>query len=484
MIKGQKLAADNVPQLVKKFTADLELWQDEQGIAYVTMSDGKNIKVQSREMRDSIRLFKPSGSNTTRQSMLELIETQARQGPIKPIYRRVSNEYLDLGTKYINLRTLQAESKVNQKFIRTSNQATLPDPDFNGTLDDLTDLLTNIKSEEQVLIKGALIAAFKPTVPYFITVLGGRQGSAKTTTQRMLISCIDPQNGGWEKQTTLLESRDPRDLDALALSRYALSVDNLWTLSSTFSNRLAVYATGGEIASRQYYTNTELNTASVHCPIFLNGIGELLTQSDTLSRAIIVMCELPEHKLDDDVIEEFYKRRPRILGAILKHVQRAILEPKKVYTGDRMSSVVSWIVSSGLPEFEYAYSKHLHEIDERAIELSPVGIHLRELVSSWTNGRYAFRQREIDKQEALRNELRIEIPESCYVLNWHELYEDHKDERDWPNTETKFVNAKNYIRKNLNNIGIDWQDRKAASGFVSYTILGMTQDLAKVKGRE
>lgn len=468
---------ESAAQVADRILKHAELWQDEQGNAFITTDEGDNIKVESSQMNKFIYRLKPDGSNTTRQNTRELLSARAIDAPTYHTFKRISNKYLDLGTDYIELRTLKKVHKIEQKFLRNSSMGQLPEPDFDGELSELTDMLPNIRDEDKPLLQGAIVSAFRPDAPHFILVLGGSAGSAKTTTQRMIISCIDPRSGDWDNQTSII-SRDPRDLDAAALSRFALSIDNTWTLSETLSNRLAVFATGGEILSRLYYTNDEARITRVVCPVFINGIGEIVTRPDLLTRSIIINCQPIEHAMLSEVIDNFYRLRPRILGGILKHVKRALDNPTKAIYGDRMLEAVSWVVSSGVVGFENAYQEFLHTIDEKAIEMSTVGTHLITLITKWQSQDVNAKAKE--RQSQLREYLGLYIPEACYITTWGEIYESRKGEPDWPRTEIAFHNARERIRQNLRNLGYDWTVRTTHL-HLNYVILGNLADVGAIE---
>ena len=71
-----------------------------------------------------------------------------------------------------------------------------------GSLDELWQFV-NIREEELALVLAWLVQALCPTGPYPILCLYGQQGSAKSTTTRVLRTLIDP--------CTDLSRAEPRD---------------------------------------------------------------------------------------------------------------------------------------------------------------------------------------------------------------------------------------------------------------------------------
>ena len=99
------------------------------------------------------------------------------------------------------------------------------------------------------MIVAWLVGALCPTGPYPILVIGGEQGSAKSSLGRVLRSLIDAN-------ATLIRAapREERDLVVAAMNAWALSFDNLSGIPAWLSDglcrmsRVAVSAPGNSTA--------------------------------------------------------------------------------------------------------------------------------------------------------------------------------------------------------------------------------------------
>src|SRR5437868_13535290 len=94
------------------------------------------------------------------------------------------------------------------------------------------------------------IAAFRPTGPYPILMLQGEQGTAKSTTTRILRSLIDPN-----VSPLRTVPRNERDLMIAATNSWAQCFDNLSHIPLWFADALCRLATGGGFATRKLRTD-------------------------------------------------------------------------------------------------------------------------------------------------------------------------------------------------------------------------------------
>src|ERR1019366_2341618 len=118
-----------------------------------------------------------------------------------------------------------------------------------------------------VLFVSWLVAAFRPKGPYPVLALFGEQGSAKSTTARVLRALVDPFHAPIRElpQTT-------RDLMISASRSHMLAFDNISHLDSRLSDALCRLATGGGMAIRTLYKDDEETIFDAQRPVLLNGI--------------------------------------------------------------------------------------------------------------------------------------------------------------------------------------------------------------------
>ena len=138
------------------------------------------------------------------QDALTILQGKARfDGPELHVYTRLAQHdgaiYLDLGNEdwcavKITADGWDVTQKPPVKFRRPRGMAPLPVPVKGGTLDDLRPFINVTDDNDWRLIVSWLLAALRPCGPYPALVLHGEQGSAKSTTARVLRSLVDPNH--------------------------------------------------------------------------------------------------------------------------------------------------------------------------------------------------------------------------------------------------------------------------------------------------
>ncbi|MDQ3687338.1 MAG: hypothetical protein M3430_17330, partial [Acidobacteriota bacterium] len=272
------------------------------------------------------------------------------------------------------------------KFRRTRGMLALPLPEHGGSLGDLRNFI-NVRAEDWILVAAWLVAAMRPGRPFPVLTLNGEQGSAKSTTARILRALIDPN-----KAALRSVQRDERELMIAATNGWLVALDNLSNIRTWLSDALCRLSTGGGFAVRENYSDDDEVLFDAMRPVLLNGIEELATRSDLLDRAIIVT--LPtitvEHRREEaDLWREFDEARPRLLGALLTAVSTALrnLPHVKLDRLPRMADFARFAVAAESAlgcapgAFLTAYTHNRTAANELALEASPVATVLIAFVS-------------------------------------------------------------------------------------------------------
>src|SRR5262245_48649692 len=118
------------------------------------------------------------------------------------------------------------------KFRRAKAMQPLPCPERGGTVDALRGFV-NVTDEGWPLLVGWLLAALRTQGPFPLAVLFGEQGSAKSTTSRVLRALIDPNTS-----PVRAEPREPRDLAIAAGNSWLICLDNVSYLPPWLSDAL------------------------------------------------------------------------------------------------------------------------------------------------------------------------------------------------------------------------------------------------------
>jgi len=174
------------------------------------------------------------------------------------------------------------------RFVRPKGMLPLPYPVEGGSIHDLKEVLTLGDEEEDkrawALIVTFLTSALRPDAPEFpILVLLGGQGTAKSTTSRMLRSLIDPN--------VVEDTGEPRSKEELHIDAdcsWLMAYDNLSTLTPWLSDAMCRISTGSAFTKRTQYTNRDREIFKAAQPQILNGISDVVTRGDVIDRGLLV----------------------------------------------------------------------------------------------------------------------------------------------------------------------------------------------------
>lgn len=263
------------------------------------------------------------------------------------------------------------------RFYRPAGMLPQVQPGVGGNLVELLGRHVRAKGDDIYLIAAWLVGAFKPGGPYPILIINGEQGSAKSTTTRLLRRIVDPH---------ARDMREPpsgnRDLVAAVKNAYVLAIDNVSSIQNSLSDSLCRISTGtGALGGRALYTDSDEAAFTACRPIVLNGIPAFAEREDLVSRSINV--ELPSigaaHRMDDDT---FWAAFEADLPAILASVFDCVGKAQKGFAGvklneaPRMANFARWAYA-GLGQeagdkFLSAYSCNKQEAAAHTVEHNEV----------------------------------------------------------------------------------------------------------------
>jgi len=283
---------------------------DGDAFASITVNDHiENVKVRSNDFKHWLgRLYykesgRPPGSQAVKDAM-EILEVEGMfDGPEISLNIRYAehddNLYIDLCNANWDQIRIEAGkwsvigSKDSQvKFYRAQGMAALPIPDGNGSIDDLRKFLNIENNSDWVLIVSWLIGSMRPNRPFAVLVLQGEQGTAKSTTARLLRELIDPSTVPSQSVP-----RTERDLVIAASKSWVLNFDNLSYLSPMMSDAFCRLSTGRGYRTRALYTDDNERLFNSMRPIIMNGISDFASRHDMTDRSLIVQLPvIPRNK--------------------------------------------------------------------------------------------------------------------------------------------------------------------------------------------
>jgi hypothetical protein len=278
------------------------------------------------------------------------------------------------------------------KFLRRQGMLPLPVPERGGRIEDFRALVNLPGEEEWILTIAWLVATFRPGRPFPLLNTTGEQGCAKSTLTKMLRSLIDPA-----KPLLRRPPKGDRDLMIACTNSWVVSYDNISSISNDLSDSLCSLSTGGGFATRALYTDDDEKIFDAMRPVIVNGITDAVTRPDLLDRSINVRLGVipwDRRRDEDELWDEFYRVRPRLLGALLTIVSTALrnLKTTRLAVKPRMADFAQWITAAepALPwapgQFMTAYQANREASDLLAVEASPIGptvLAMMSTVSRW-----------------------------------------------------------------------------------------------------
>lgn len=276
------------------------------------------------------------------------------------------------------------------KFRRPRGMMALPEPvrDRHHGVEWLQKFLNITDDDQWRVIVGYLLGCYSKG-PYPVLILNGEQGSAKSTTGRVIRSLVDPA-----RTPDRSAPRDERDLIIAANNGHVVSFDNLSGLRDWQSDGLARLSTGAGFGTRELYTDAEETIFWAARPIIINGITDLAVRSDLLDRSILVTLPRIPDELRRTAVEfwrQFTEAAPAILGALLDGVSASIggHQMVKLRRMPRMADFAVWVVAAEAAlgwedgSFLAAYSRNRASAHELALESASIVPPLTLLPESW-----------------------------------------------------------------------------------------------------
>lgn len=251
--------------------------------------------------------------------------------------------------------------------------------------------------------------------PYPILVLIAGQGSAKTTTCKLIIrNLVDPSTMGVQGF-----SKNKQDMVLASNNCYVLILDNVRRFSEAWSDFLCIASTGGNDPTRRLYSDTGMVNHTLKVPLVINGIDDFVNQPDLAQRCVrLELNTIPETQRRDEktLTEEFNRDLPVIFRGLLNLTARILncLDEVEVTHPQRMQRFVKYLAAIehvyGWPPsiLQQHYSNILKQTQGNAVFEDPLASTLHELISADTSGKLVFTPSAL--LNALRQTLRPNDP--------------------------------------------------------------------------
>lgn len=348
--------ADSIAQMLIAFGRRDRLFHDGTGRAYACVDHGSSggfetvpIGSERHEEILALRLWKDSAVPSSTTSMHDASRTLRAIAKADGDRRDVHLRYARIGkTIYYDLAderrravavTREGWKIVNRPpvmFVRFKNTLGQVEPKRGGSLDELRNFV-NVEDEHWPLVVGWLVQALIPDIPRYAMVLAGRQGSAKTTTARLLRKLVDPA------EADMVPLPKKTDQFAIVASKNALlAADNVSGIPRDMSDALCACITGHGYSRRTLYRDDDESIWRYQRTVLLTGIGSIIWYPDLLDRSLLVRCPQirpTDRRRERALWQAFEAAIPRILGALFDTLAASLrlLEEVELPAGTRMA---------------------------------------------------------------------------------------------------------------------------------------------------
>lgn len=398
-------------QILIELTSDMAYFYDEQGETYARMqmnghhevwpiaSETMELILIDRYM--SAMSDKVPSQNSLKETISALKARARLRGNETTVHTRIAETddaiYIDLCNKNweaieINKEGWSINSDPPVHFKRSKIMHELPYPKEKGSIDDLKPFINYETEDDYKLVVAWLLSTVKENNPFPILTLQGEQGSAKSTTSKILRSIIDPSG---------LPLRGlPTDEQTLAISAnntWLLAYDNLSGLSASMSDSLCKLSTGGGLSVRTLYTTTEESVFNIMRPSILNGIDDIAQRPDLLDRSIVInLPSISESGRKDEKTfwKNFNEMHSSVLGAMCDVISDGlnVLPNVSLSHKPRMADFAKWITACERSlgwydgEFMDIYNDNRGKAIDQGLESDPFASAIIELLkqeSEW-----------------------------------------------------------------------------------------------------
>lgn len=354
-----------VKLVVKRIVEDssIQLFTDQNNEAYISATgDGRKVyDLDSQEAQTWLTNYVMDNFNNEvllrdqPQNILETLRAFAQhRGSEKNLELRTAfdknkNLWYDLGQYAVRITPngWKIDACPPILFARNYTQEPQVLPVTGGTIWELFDYINVKDAQDRVLLIAFLTAALVPGINKPILALSGPAGSGKSECTKTLKSLMDPTMPPSLPPITSVD-----ELDKLAQTSAVMAFDNLTTMNTKIANHFCCLATGYGVRIRKLYTQRYIIFNAIR-PLIINGISQVITQSDLLNRAIPVELSPIEKRVEDSELhKKFNEARPRILGAMFSLLSKAM----KIYSTIERTE---WPRMGGFAKWSYAVSAAL-----------------------------------------------------------------------------------------------------------------------------
>lgn len=338
------------------------------------------------------RYFAETGTVAGGQALTDatlILEGLAASQTLEKLYLRIADHqgtsYIDTGRidgKVVRIRagTWSVVDTAPVRFLRTKLTAAMPLPAPDCDLDRLWDFINIAVADRPILLAVLVAALIQCDVPHPVLALFAEQGSAKSTTTRMLVDLVDP--------SPVPLRQAPRDADTwvhAASGSWVVALDNLSAIPSWLSDSLCRAATGDGNVKRALYTDGDLAVVKFRRCVIVNGIDVGAVRPDLAERmALVDLRRIDRHMRQPEATlqQQWCEALPGILSGLLnlaaavhRRLETITLDdaPRMADFGRVLAAVDEVLLSDGLRR----YMSRADQLSEDSLSADPFMEQLR-----------------------------------------------------------------------------------------------------------
>jgi hypothetical protein len=390
-------------RIVQMVLAHYDLYRSETGDPYALRRDGPAIALPLRGARAALRgalarEYRDTHGRVPSASLLAdamiVIEGRAFDAPIRPTHLRVARHdeaiVIDLGRAdgqvlRVDANGWQVMPDSSVVWRRTRLSGELPLPERGGSLDELHAILA-VTDETWPIVLGWHIAAYIPDIAHPVLLLGGLQGTGKTTMARTIVAQLDPSPA-----PVRAEPNDVEGWTVAAAGSWVVAVDNVSAIHAWWSDAICRAVTGDGLVRRARYTDSEVSVIALRRCVILTAIDAGALRGDLGDRIVLVdlaPIAASRRRTDTDLDAALAVAGPRILGALLDLLSAVLRELPRVQLSElpRMADFARVLAAMDAAIGTDALERYLGQADRVAADVvdgDPVAVAIRDL-GDWT----------------------------------------------------------------------------------------------------
>lgn len=400
--RERKRRESKADRLVKLALSEWDLFHDKDGRPYGTIQrDGhrETYLLRSKGFRAALagaywQKYQEGVGGQILQDAIGVLEGHALHGgECREVFVRLAGHkgsiYIDLGGERHDVVRVTPDGwevlawQDSVRFRRPPGMSRLPHPVRGGSVDALRRYVNLKNADDFILLVAFLLGCLSPRGPYPVLCLTGEQGSAKTTTMRMLKALVDDGVAACRSMPDSV-----RDLAIAANNSWFLAYDNISAISGPMSDALCRMSTGGGFATRTLFSDDEETVFDSMRPVVMNGITNVVRRHDLADRSIVLdLAPIPEERRlpEKDLWADFQDDAPGILGALLDAASAALrrLPTMKMDAYPRMADFAAWVAAGeealgwAPGTFMAAYAVNRREVTSMTLDADFVGAAVR-----------------------------------------------------------------------------------------------------------